>query len=95
MCREGKFGKEHRLHGTAPGDRVTVTVEGGFGSARESAVRTVRLTGDLAGVVRFGVGPAWQLVDSIDIGAANPGDGTPDTDNWGAGVRLRGGRADG
>ena len=26
----GKFGKEHRLHGTAPGDRVTVMVWGRY-----------------------------------------------------------------
>ena len=35
----GKLGKEHRLHGTAPGDHITVSVtarfeaDGGFGSA--------------------------------------------------------------
>ncbi len=94
-CREGKFGKEHRLRGTVPGDRVTVTVHGGFGEEQMTAARTVRLTGDLADVVRFGVGPAWELVAAIDTGDAEPPDCAPDPGTWGAGVRLRGARFEG
>jgi hypothetical protein len=94
-CRAGKFGKEHRLHGTAPGDVVTVSVHGGFDGEQLITTRTVHLTGDLADVVRFGVGPAWELVAAIDTGDADPADCAPDADSWGAGVRLRGARADG
>jgi len=32
-----ELGKEHRLHGTVPGDRVTVIVRGGFGDELLSA----------------------------------------------------------
>jgi hypothetical protein len=89
-CHEGKFGKEHRLHGTVPGDRIAVTVRGGFGDERLTAARTVRLTGDLADVVRFGVGPAWRLVEAIDTGDEDPWPHSPTAASWGAGVRLRG-----
>ena len=33
----GKFGKEHRLHGTAPGDRITVEVTGRFAGDDDDA----------------------------------------------------------
>ncbi|SFE51648.1 hypothetical protein [Blastococcus tunisiensis] len=94
-CHEGKLGKEHRLHGTSPGDRITVIVHGGFGDEQLTATLNVLLSGDLADVVRFGVGPAWELVRAIDTGDADPRDSTPDADAWGAGVRLRGARAAG
>jgi hypothetical protein len=81
-CHEGKFGKEHRLHGTVPGDRVTVTVRGGFGDER--------LTGNLTDVVRFGVGPAWPLVAAIATGEEEYWPHSPTATSWGAGVRLRG-----
>lgn len=90
--REGKWGKEHRLHGTAPGDLVTVTVRGGFGGESLAASRQVRLTGDLEDVVRFGVGPSWALVESIDTGREEWADHAPGVGSWGAGVRLRGAR---
>jgi hypothetical protein len=43
----GKFGKEHRLRGTAPGDRVTVEVAGCFDAGDElTAAAGIELTGD-------------------------------------------------
>jgi hypothetical protein len=92
--REGKWGKEHRMHGTVPGDRVTVTVRGGFGIESQDASRHVLLTGDLDDVVRFGVGPAWALVEAIDTGREDWADHAPQGGSWGAGVRLRGARLD-
>jgi hypothetical protein len=89
--REGKFGKEHRLHGTVPGNRITVTVHGGFEVEQATESATVLLTGDLSDVVRFGVGPAWSEVVAIDDGDQAP-DESPSADRWGAGVRLRGAR---
>ena len=56
----GKLGKEHRLRGTVPGDRVDVTVSAHHGADADgelTATRTVVLTGDLDDVVRFGVAP--------------------------------------
>jgi hypothetical protein len=94
-CHEGKFGKEHRVHGTAPGDQITVTVCGGFEDEQVTASRTVRLTGDLADVIRFGVGPAWQLVEAIDAGDEDPLAHHPAAGSWGAGVRLRGAEPEG
>ncbi|MQA36031.1 hypothetical protein [Modestobacter roseus] len=92
-CHEGKLGKEHRLHDTGAGDRVTVTVRGGFDEGEQlTASRTVRLTGDLADVVRIGVGPAWHLVVAIDTGDEDPREHSPSSDSWGAGARLRGAR---
>lgn len=93
--REGKLGKEHRLHGTVPGDRVTVIVRGGFGDELLDSSRVVQLTGDLDDVVRFGVGPAWALVEAIDNGHESSAGHMPQAGSWGAGVRLRGARLDG
>jgi hypothetical protein len=90
--REGKWGKEHRLHGTVPGDRVTVTVRGGFGSESLDTSRQVLLTGNLEDVVRFGVGPAWAFVEGIDTGRETWIGHAPRAGFWGAGVRLRGAR---
>jgi hypothetical protein len=90
---EGKLGKEHRLHGTVPGDRITVEVAGHF--AGEEELRTafaVELTGDLEDVVRFGVGPAWPQVEAIDSGERYVADDVPTACRWGAGVRIRGAR---
>ena len=102
----GKLGKEHRLHGTVPGDRITVAVtarfagddQGDCGSDDCTPVLeeltsecAVVLTGDLDDVVRFGLGPAWQQVAAIDTGG--PGwDSAPTACRWGAGVRIRGAR---
>ncbi|MBB3086660.1 hypothetical protein [Geodermatophilus sabuli] len=61
----GKLGKEHRLHGTAPGDRIDATVSAHHAAGPDgelTATRTVVLTGDLDDVVRFGVGPGWEQV---------------------------------
>jgi hypothetical protein len=103
----GKFGKEHRLHGTAPGERVTVMVWGRYaaddGCACGAAdcdpvldelttTRDVVLTGDLDDVLRFGVGPAWDRVTAIDTGDLAPDASGPAACRWGAGVRLRGAR---
>jgi hypothetical protein len=89
----GKFGKEHRLRGTAPGDRVTVEVAGCFDGGDElTAAAEIELTGDLDDVVRFGVGPAWAEVEAIDTGDRYAPDDVPTADRWGAGVRIRGGR---
>jgi hypothetical protein len=89
-CHAGRLGKEHRLHGTAPGDRVTIIVRGGFDEAFLTASRTVLLTGNLEDVIRFGVGPAWGLVEAMDGGRDGSADHVPHAGNWGAGVRLRG-----
>jgi hypothetical protein len=90
---EGKFGKEHRLHGTAPGDRITVEVAGRFADGDELTTGcAVELTGDLDDVVRFGVGPAWSDVEAIDTGERYAADDAPTAAHWGAGVRIRGGR---
>ena len=99
----GTFGKEHRLRGTAPGDRVTVTVTARFEGVDEcgaadgvpvldqlAATCAVVLTGDLADVVRFGVGPAWEEVVAIDDGQREEHAASPTACRWGAGVRLRG-----
>ncbi|WP_324273537.1 hypothetical protein [Blastococcus brunescens] len=104
----GKFGKEHRLHRTVPGDRITATVTAGFeddgecacGSAgcvpvleELTATSVVVLTGDLDDVVRFGVGPAWETVVAIDEGHQWPQDqDSPTACRWGAGVRIRAAR---
>ncbi|SNR31122.1 hypothetical protein [Blastococcus mobilis] len=103
----GKFGKEHRLRGTAPGDRVTVTVTARFDAddacgcgspdcdpVPDELITThdVVLTGDLRDVVRFGVGPAWAQVAAVDTGELNPNAVDPAACRWGAGVRLRGAR---
>ena len=95
----GKFGKEHRLRGTVPGDRITVVVAGRFAGDDEGdpvldelTTCQVTLTGDLDDVVRFGVGPAWQEVAAIDTGERFAGDDVPTARRWGAGVRIRGGR---
>jgi hypothetical protein len=103
----GKFGKEHRLHGTAPGDRVTVMVWGRYAADDGCAcgapscdpvldeltmTRDVVLTGDLRDVFRFGVGPAWDQVMAIDTGDPAPDASDPTACRWGAGVRLRGAR---
>ena len=83
----GKLGKEHRLHGTVPGDRVTVAVTARFAGGDEcdcgsdgctpvleelAGTCDVVLTGDLDDVVRFGLGPAWQQVVAIDTGELAP-----------------------
>jgi hypothetical protein len=102
----GKFGKEHRLHGTAPGDRVTVTMtarfegDGECGSAgcvpvldELATTCVVVLSGDLDDVVRCGVGPAWEEVVAIDEGRGEPqGPESPTACRWGAGARIRGAR---
>jgi hypothetical protein len=51
--------------------------------------REVVLTGD---VLRFGVGPAWDQVTTIDTDDFAPGARGPAACRWGAGVRLRGAR---
>ncbi|UOY01893.1 hypothetical protein [Blastococcus sp. PRF04-17] len=103
VSHAGKLGKEHRLRGTAPGDRIGVEVTGRFdgddcdcGSADCAPVLdeltsacVVQLTGDLDDVVRFGVGPAWAKVEAIDAGEYD--DAVPTACHWGAGVRIRGG----
>jgi hypothetical protein len=89
----GKLGKEHRLTGTAPGDRVTVEVAGRFADEGElTTAAEVELTGDLDDVVRLGVGPAWSEVEAIDNGVRYAPDDVPSAGRWGAGVRIRGGR---
>lgn len=100
-----KFGKEHRLHGTAPGDRVTVTASARFEGDDEhgaadcvpvlhelAATCDVVLTGGLADVVRFGVGPAWDEAVAIDDGQREEHAASPTACRWGAGVRIRGAR---
>jgi hypothetical protein len=106
----GKFGKEHRLYGTAPDERVTVMIWGRYaaedgcacGAADCDAVldelattQDVVLTGDLGDVLRFGVGPAWDQVTAIDTGDLAPHTSGPAACRWGAGVRLRGARTAG
>ena len=106
----GMFGKEHRLRGAAPGERVTVMVRGRYdaddGCACGAAdcgplleelttIRDLVLTGDLGDVLRFGVGPAWDQVMAIDTGDLPPGASGPAACRWGAGVRLRGARTTG
>ncbi len=101
----GKLGKEHRLHGTAPGDRVVVGISASFAGevccscGADSCVPVldeltaecvVELTGDLEDVVRCGVGPGWGRVEATDRGDSD--DGTPTACRWGAGVRIRGAR---
>jgi hypothetical protein len=103
----GKLGKEHRLHGTAPGDRITVAVTGRFADDEEcdcgsaecvpvldelTTACDIELTGDLDDVVRFGVGPAWPQVVAIDTGERYAADDVPTACRWGAGVRIRGAR---
>lgn len=103
----GTFGKEHRLRGTAPGDRVTVTVSARYTSDdgrvcgaegcnpvldELTTTQDVVLTGDLGDVVRFGLGPAWDQVMAIDTGDLAPDASGPAACRWGAGVRLRGAR---
>lgn len=103
----GKWGKEHRLRGVAPGERVTVLVWGRYaaddGCACGAAdcdpvldelttTRDVVLTGDLGDVLRFGVGPAWDQVVAIDTGDLASDASGPAACRWGAGVRLRGAR---
>ena len=78
-----------------PGDRVEVTVSAHHESDAGSelrATRTVVLTGDLADVVRLGVGPGWDRVAGVDAGELPPEPATPTPQLWGAGVRLRGAR---
>jgi hypothetical protein len=55
-----------------------------------TATRTVVLTGDLADVVGFGVGPGWDRVAGVDAGELPWEPATPTPQLWGAGVRLRG-----
>jgi hypothetical protein len=92
----GKLGKEHRLRGTAPGDRITVSVTGRFDGDGECDELTtacgIDLTGDLDDVVRFGVGPAWAQVEAIDTGERSAAEDIPTASHWGAGVRIRGAR---
>ncbi|CCG04338.1 hypothetical protein [Blastococcus saxobsidens] len=102
VSEAGKFGKEHRLHATAPGDRVEVTVAARYAGDDAavpmlnelSATQEVVLTGDLDDVVRFGVGPAWEEVLAIDTGDLRP-DAAPTACRWGAGARIRGARPTG
>ena len=95
QAEAGKLGKEHRLRGTVPGDRVDVTVSAHHEAGADgelTATRPVVLTGDLDDVVRFGVGPGWEQVAGVDAGEL-PWEPTPPTPQlWGAGVRLRGAR---
>ncbi len=94
-AQAGSLGKEHRLRGTVPWDRVEVTVTAHHESDAESeltATRTVVLTGDLDDVIRFGVGPAWDEVAGVDAGELPCEPATPTPQRWGAGVRLRGAR---
>ena len=91
----GKLGKEHRLRGTVPGDRVEVTVTAHLESDAEgelNATRTVVLTGDLDDVVRFGVGPGWDRVAGVNARELPWEPTTPTRVTWGAEVRLRGAR---
>jgi len=103
----GKLGKEHRLHGTAPGDRITVSVtsrfeaDGGCGCGSADCTPVldeltgtcdVLLTGDLSDVVRSGVGPAWDEVVAIDAGEQDRDPAPSAACRWGAGVRIRGAR---
>ena len=91
----GKPGKEHRLRGTVPGDRVDVTVLARHLDGEDAALTatwTVVMTGDLDDVVRFGVGPAWEQVAGVDGGELHREPTTPTPTCWGAGVRLRGAR---
>ena len=67
----GKLGKEHRLHGTTPGDRAHVTVSAHHkpnADGELTATWTVTLTGDLDDVVRFEVGPGWDRLAGVDAG---------------------------
>ena len=106
----GKFGKEHRLRGTAPGDRAIVMLRGRFAADGDCAcgapacdpvldelmtTRDAVLTGNLGDVLRFGVGPAWDQVMAIDTGDVAPDASGPAACRWGAGVRLRGARSAG
>ena len=91
----GKLGKEHRLRGTVPGDRVDVTVTAHHEADADgelTATGTVVLTGDLDDVVRFGVGPGWEQVAGVDAGELPWEPTAPTSQRWGAGVRLRGAR---
>ena len=103
----GKFGKEHRLRGTAPGERVTVVLRGRFAADGGCAcgvaacdpvldelmtTQDVVLTGHLGDALRFGVGPAWDQVMAIDTGDLAPDASVATACRWGAGVRLRGAR---
>ena len=91
----GRLGKEHRLRGTVPGDRVEVTVTAHHESDADgelTATRTVVLTGYLDDVVRFRVGPGWDQVAGVDAGELPWEPTTPTSQLWGAGVRLHGAR---
>jgi hypothetical protein len=95
QAEAGKLGKEHRLRGTAPGDRIDVTVSAHHDADADgelTAMRTVVLTGDLDDVVRFGVGPSWEQVAGVDAGDLPWERTAPTSQLWGAGVRLRGAR---
>jgi hypothetical protein len=91
----GKLGKEHRLRGTVPGDRIDVTVSAHHEADEDgelTVTRAVVLTGDLEDVVRFGVGPGWGEVAAVDAGELPWQATAPTRVRWGAGVRLRGAR---
>ena len=91
----GKYGKEHRVHGTAPGQRVEVTVRAHHEDSDGGELTTtgsVVLTGDLDDVVRFGVGPGWDEVAALDAGDRLGQPAAPTPEHWGAGVRIRGAR---
>jgi hypothetical protein len=91
----GMLGKDHRLRGTVPGDRVEVTVTAHHEPNADGELIvtwTVVLTGNLDDVVRFGVGPGWDRVAGVDAGELPWEPTTPTRVTRGAGVRLRGAR---
>ena len=60
--------------------------------ARTSSAQVRPRESQLGGVVRLGVGPAWDHVMAIDTGDLAPDASGPAACRWGAGVRLRGAR---
>jgi hypothetical protein len=91
----GMLGKEHRLRGTVPGDRVEVTVTAHHEPNSDGeliATWTVVLTGDLDDVVRFGVGPGWDRVAGVNARELPWEPTTPTRVTWGVEGRLRGAR---
>ncbi len=89
----GRLGKEHRRRGTAPRNWADVTVSASCTAAGElTAERIVVLTGDLADVVRSGVGPCPDQMAGVDAGELPRGPATLTSRLRGAGVPVRGAR---